>query len=234
MSGETAPATGEVQIRFASLDPEAGELARLGRFLSEDELARADRLLSRRKRDRFVAGRGFLRETLATYLDIEPAHLRIIEGEHGKPLLAETGAPLHFNLSHAHDLAVLAIAVDCRVGIDLERVDEHLPYQEIAQRFFAPGEWQELSNLPPHLQLSAFYRFWTRKEAYLKGLGTGFSRPADSFAVSLLPDQPCEPMDFHAHDGEPSPWRIVDVPVPGDYHGALAVEGATPVLRFIP
>ncbi|ABQ26196.1 4'-phosphopantetheinyl transferase [Geotalea uraniireducens Rf4] len=231
------PAAGEVQIRFASLDLEAGELARLRRFLSTDELARADRLINQQHRDRFVAGRGFLRETLADYLGLEPEMLRFNEGEHGKPSLAEeTGGSCsrRFNLSHKGGRAVLAVSGSCEVGIDLEQMLDNLPFREMAQRFFAPRETEELFSLPPHLQLSAFYRFWTRKEAYLKGLGTGFSRPADSFAVSLLPDQPLSVVDYQATADTPSRWTIADIPVPEGFCAALATEGAAPVITTSP
>lgn len=231
------PAAGEVHIRFASLDLETGELARLRRFLSTDEVARADRLLNQQHRDRFVAGRGFLRETLADYLGLEPEILRFNEGEHGKPSLAEeTGGScsLRFNLSNKGNRVMLAVSGSSEVGVDLEQMRDNLPFREMAQRFFAARETEELFSLPHHLQLSAFYRFWTRKEAYLKGLGTGFSRPADSFAVSLLPDQPQAIIDYQAPADTPSIWTITDIPVPEGFCAALATEGVIPVVYSFP
>jgi len=235
MNRPTIPAAGEVHIWFTSLDRQSAEQARLERFLSVDERVRSDRLLDRQTRDRFVTGRGFLRETLAQYLGLEPADLRFATGEHGKPKLAEvTGSgSLCFNLSHADDRAILAIAGNCEVGIDLERIRDNLPFREMAQRFYSPRERAELFSLPEDRQLTAFFRCWTRKEAYLKGCGRGFSQPADSFDVSLLPGHPPALIEHRAVPGEASRWRLVDIPVAEGYCAALAVEGELPVIRCI-
>jgi 4'-phosphopantetheinyl transferase len=233
MNRPAIPAAGEVQIWFTCLDRHSAELARLERLLSPDERARADRLLDRLTRDRFVAGRGFLRATLAEYLSVQPADLRFAAGEHGKPMLDEEAgsAPLYFNLSHADDSAILAVASDREVGIDLERVRDDLPFREMAQPFYSTRERAELFSLPEEQQLAAFFHCWTRKEAYLKGCGSGFSQPSDSFDVSLLPGHPPALLEHRAASGAASRWRIVDIPVPAGYYAALAVEGEVPVVR---
>ncbi|KAF0221769.1 MAG: 4'-phosphopantetheinyl [Geobacteraceae bacterium] len=236
MNRVPTPAAGEVHIRFIHLDREPGELARLERFLSPDERIRAGRLRDRQARDRFVAGRGFLRETLAGCLGREPERLRLAVGEHGKPSLAgeEGSKGLRFSLSHAEDLAILAVARDCEIGVDLERMRDNVPFRQMAQRFFSPRERDELFTLPPPLQLPAFFRCWTRKEAYLKGCGTGFSQPSDCFAVTLLPGHPPALMEHLTSPGEPARWRIVDIAVPDGCCAALAAEGETPVIRCFP
>jgi 4'-phosphopantetheinyl transferase len=229
----TIPAAGEVDIWFTSLDRQSAELARRERFLSADERVRADRLLDRQTRGRFVAGRGFLRETLAKYQGLQPVDLRFATGEHGKPRLIEVAGSgrLFFNLSHAEDRAILAVAGNCEVGIDLERIRDNLPFREMAQRFYSSRERAELFSLPEDRQLTAFFRCWTRKEAYLKGCNRGFSQPADSFDVSLLPGQPPALIEHRAAPAEASRWKLVDIPVAEGYSAALAVEGELPVIR---
>lgn len=229
------PAAGEVYIHFAHLDLATEEVARLRRLLSTDELARADRLLKQQHRDRFVAGRGFLRETLAKYLGLQPADLFFTMGEHGKPRLIENtrSDSLCFNLSHAADRAILAVAVNCAVGIDLERLRDNLPFRAMAQRFYSFRERAELFSLPEDRQLGAFFRCWTRKEAYLKGCGTGFSQQADNFSMSLLPGHPPALLEHRTAPGDAARWRIVDIPVAEGYCAALAVEGELPVIRYM-
>jgi len=236
VNGTPLPAAGEVQILFAPLHLDRGDLALQERFLATDEILRADRLLDRRARDRFVAGRGFLRESLAAYVGLQPKGLRFCHGADGKPyLLDEFGAgTLRFNLAHSGDLAVLAIAVGREVGIDLEKVRDDLSFREMAQRFLSNRERAELFRLPPDCQLAAFYRCWTRKEAYLKGCGTGFSQPADIFDVSLLPNRPPALVMHRTSPGEPARWRLVDIPAPEGYCATLAIEGEAPVLRMLP
>ena len=231
----TIPAAGEVHIRFTSLDLQSAELTRLAQFLSTDERVRADRLLDRLTRDRFVAGRGFLRETLAKYLGLKPPDLSFAAGEHGKPRLVEEAGSgsLRFNLSHADGSAILAVAVNREVGIDLERIRDDLPFREMALRFYSSRERAELSSLPEDQQPAAFFRCWTRKEAYLKGCGRGFSQPADSFDMSLLPGHPPALLGHRTAPGEAPRWRILDIPVSEGYCAALAVEGEEPVIRYL-
>ena len=96
------PTGGEVHIRLASLDMDDNGRAEYESFLNPEERERADRYLNRNVRNRFVAGRGFLRETLSRYLDVPPGMIVLALEEQGKPFLADTSphSRLQFNLSH--------------------------------------------------------------------------------------------------------------------------------------
>ena len=235
MNRAALPAVDEVHIRFARLDLELSELARLERFLDHGERARADRLSKAGIRERFVACRGYLRETVAAYLDVLPEDIRFSEGEWGKPCIAEGAGcgALCFNLSHSADLAVLAVAREREVGIDLERIAGTLPFAEIARIFFSERELTEFFSLPPEEQPAAFYRCWTRKEAYLKGCGRGFTLPSDSFDVSLLPGQTPALLAHRTSPDEPACWRLVDIAVPQGYCATLAVAGEYPIIKLV-
>lgn len=120
---EESPVRGTVDLWSASLEPPAPVASRLAGCLSPDERARAERFFSARDRDRFVAGRAFLRLLLAQYLGAEPWDLRFRYGSKGKPALAEVSDDLAFNLAHSDALAVCALARGCgELGTDLERV----------------------------------------------------------------------------------------------------------------
>ena len=95
----------------------------------------------------------------------------------GKPILASC-PDIHFNLSHSGTLAVCAIS-DQPVGVDVEALQSADP--DIAAMCFQSREreWMNRSNDP----IRAFTRLWTRKESYLKLLGTGLSHPLNSFCV---------------------------------------------------
>jgi 4'-phosphopantetheinyl transferase len=230
------PATEEVHILFIPLYRDRNELARLELILATDEVTRADRLLDRRIRDRFVAGRSFLRESLAAYVGLQPEELGFSVGTQGKPCLMDEsgGGGLRFNLAHSGDLAVLAVTTGHEVGIDLERIRDDLPFREMAQRFFSTREQADLFSLPVESQLTAFYRCWTRKEAYLKGCGTGFSQPTDTFDVSLLPGHPPALVMHRISPDESARWSLVDIPVPEGYCATLAIEGEATVLHMLP
>jgi len=229
------PTGGEVHIRLASLDLEDGERAEYEQFLTQDERERADRFLDAKLRNRFVVGRGFVRTTLSRYLGIPPDTIVLALEEQGKPYLADPAldSRLRFNLTHTGGEALLAVAGHCRVGVDLERVRGNLAYREIARRFFSLREQEELFALPPGDHLEAFFRCWTRKEAYIKGCGTGFTQPADGFAVSLRPDDPPALLEHMTSPGEPLRWRLADLRVPDGYRAALALEGVAPVVTYV-
>lgn len=228
------PKPGEVQIILINLDLPEAELIELERLLAPDELKRANRLFTSQLRNRFIAGRGLLRENLAKYLDLEASHLILSTTPNGKPYLSREHDchELDFNLSHSGDLAILAVASQCQLGIDLEQVREDLPYQKIAQQFFSNREQSDLFSLPPEQQLAAFYRCWTRKESYLKACSSGFTHPSDNFDVSLLPGQPPALL---AHRTEPEQlfnWSMIDLNVPRGNCAALTVRGSQPSLNY--
>lgn len=228
------PQAGEVHIRLLNLAIREAELNELEQLLTPDERARADRLIVRQIRSRFVAGRGLLRRILGSYLKREPGRLTLKTNPYGKPFLAEQpgGQRLTFNLSHSADLAILALVRDCEVGIDLEQTRVDLPYRAMAQQFFSRREQADLFSLPAELQPAAFYRCWTRKEAYLKACGSGFSQSADHCDVSLRPGQPPALLADRANPGHTSLWSLIDLDVPQGFCAALAVRNHSPLIHI--
>lgn len=188
---EESPVRGTVDLWSASLEPPAPVASRLAGCLSPDERARAERFFSARDRDRFVAGRAFLRLLLAQYLGAEPRDLCFRYGSKGKPALAGVSDDLEFNLAHSDALAVCALARGCgELGTDIERVRSISDAREVARATFSAREFDRLQSLPEPVRLRAFYEAWTRKEAFLKALGCGLDRPLGSFDVSFGPGEP--------------------------------------------
>ena len=100
-------------------------IAALGSWLDPGEGQRADRFRFQRHRDRFVAGRGQMREVLAGYLGVEPQAVVFEYGPAGKPRVAGEGA-LRFNLSHSEDEAVLeTVAEQDRLAPQACLTDRH-------------------------------------------------------------------------------------------------------------
>jgi len=229
------PKPGEVQIILFNLDLAEAEVIELERLLSPDELKRANRLFTRQLRNRFISGRGLLRETLADYLDLEASRLILSTTPSGKPHLSceHDCHDLDFNLSHSGDLAILALASQCQVGIDLEQVREDLPYQKIAWQFFSDREQSDLFSLPVEQQLAAFYRCWTRKESYLKACGSGFTYPSDNFDISLLPGQPPALLAHRTDPEQTFNWSMLDLNVPHGNCAALTAQGARPSINYL-
>lgn len=200
-------------------------------FLAEDERVRAMRFHFDNHRRDFVVARTFLRSVLARYLDQGCAQIRFEYNTYGKPAIAapKRGAPLFFNLTHSHHLALLAVTEQADVGIDVEfirAVDDGL-----AERYFSLSEVAGLRTLPRGLQNEAFFNCWTRKEAYIKARGEGLSLPLDEFDVSLAPGTPAAILEVRNGE-DASTWRLEHLkPGPG-YVGALAIQALESELKF--
>ncbi|MBJ6800874.1 4'-phosphopantetheinyl transferase family protein [Geomonas propionica] len=214
------------QYRLEPLQRPDHEKERLVGFLSEGELRRGARLLDSGKREEFLVARGLLREILAGLTGDEPASIQFEEGEFGKPYLAprQCDDGLRFNASHAGGQLLVAVCYGAEIGVDLEEVRQDLAFRPMAERYFSVREREELFGLEPRQQLEAFYRCWTRKEAYMKATGSGFSQPSTGFDMSLRPGEPAALLGHASAPGDVNRWRIVDLPVPAGYCAALAIQ----------
>jgi 4'-phosphopantetheinyl transferase len=153
--------------------------------------------------EREDAGRA-LRDVLAAYLEASPEAIRIVTGELGKPELAD-GA-LRFNLSHSGDLALVAVALERDVGLDVERIDARRDVLALAERALGEAGAAAVRAASPADRGAVFHRGWVRREAVAKCAGTGLSTPP--------PD---------------APRQVIDLEVGEGYAAAVAVAGAAPV-----
>lgn len=178
--------TGDVHIWKGSLS-QAQPLSLFSQTLSSDELEKAQRAMNPKRRDQALLSRLMLREVLSHYLRCAPHELIFEKGPHGKPYLATafTDEPLFFNVSHSHERAVVIVSRNDEVGIDIERVQPRENLNRLSTRYFSPNEHAQFMALPESERLSSFYRIWTRKEAYIKGIGAGLTQSLSSFEVSL-------------------------------------------------
>jgi 4'-phosphopantetheinyl transferase len=198
-----------IEVRFFPLDIDPSPFCD---FLSADERERAARFRFDRDRDRFIVCRGTLRELLGARMCVPPAHLQFVYGRFGKPSLNESD--LRFNVSHARCMGMIAITRGREVGCDIERIDP-LFADSIPEQFFSPYEVSSLRALPESDQCGAFFRCWTRKEAFMKACGLGMSLPLDSFDVTIAPHQPAALL--RGADG----WSLHSVDAPPGYAAAL-------------
>lgn len=225
-------ATGEVHVWRVELDQPDHVLEKFRDTLEEHELHRASRFHFEKHRRHFVAGRGALRQLLAQYLNTNPEAFRLSYGAYGKPALdgEHKNSRLRFNMSHSHEVALFAFAEDRELGVDVEHIRADFASEEIARRFFSRREVEAFNALPEHDQVAAFFRCWSRKEAFIKAIGLGLSQPLDQFDVTLVPHQPAALLFVSGDDA--SRWSMYDVEVGGNYAGALAVEGQVSSIRY--
>lgn len=224
-----APAACQVDVWRLSLTAPEAARARLWESLSEPERGRAERFAFERDRARFVVAHGALRSILSSYAQIPAPQLELESGPGGKPRVASPGE-LRFNLSHSGDAALVAVTWDREVGIDLEAVRAIDDLDALAATCFSPTERRALAAVPEALRLPAFFDGWTRKEAFLKLLGDGLSRPLDSFDVSLAPGE--EPALLRVAGASAGEWTLQAIEVGAAYRAALASPGPAPVIRL--
>lgn len=217
----------EIRVCSVTLTGAQECIERFRLLLSDEELERAGRFRTAVLRERFILGRGILRTALAQSLAIAPAAVRLTYGNRGKPFI-ENDRGLRFNLSHSSEHVLFAISFERELGIDIEWIRYLSHMKEIALRFFCVEEYNSLMSLPAdHTRAAAFFRCWTRKEAYLKATGLGLSLPLNSFRVTLLPDEP--PL-LVTSEPERS-WALLDISPDSSYSAALVFNGAPAGIR---
>jgi 4'-phosphopantetheinyl transferase len=210
----SSPANGEVHVWKIHLDRQPSEVR--GQFdeLSADEKSRARNLRRERDRNRYVVAHCELRRILGSYIGLRAACVRFTANSFGKPSLEKHCSWLSFNLSHSRGLALIAITAGRELGVDCEFIDEHFPIQKLASSIVSPAEYSSLSPTDPSLRANIFFRWWTRREAVLKAIGSGFAKEETHRA-----DRNCK-------------WSVLDLPVDQRYSAALAVEGEIKRVQF--
>ena len=202
--------------------------------LSVEEKTRAERFKFSVHRDRFIASHGFVRSVLANYLNIDADEIVYLKGEQGKPYLSPSPncdtKSLQFNLSHTQDIAVLAVTKNSEVGIDIEHNDRKTDWKGICKRFFTVPEQDTLFSLAKEQQEIAFFDLWTRKEAYMKVLGTGLSLSPTEFTLTVFPEKPAL-IQHHSTKFaalERVEFTSIDLPEPLDAYSATLAVALTP------
>lgn len=213
----TSPGPGLWAVRVSQYADQARAWERV---LDDAERARLQRLRRASDRDQYRVAHVVLRQLLGERLGQDPARVRFFRepcpgcgAPHGRP--AVPGTPLHFSLSHAGDAVLMAFA-DSPVGVDVEQ----RPAPSVAARIASeltevlhPAERDELSALPAGERPAAVARCWSRKEAYLKGIGIGLGGdPALTYVGT------------GATPSAPPGWTVDDLPALPGYVAARALR----------
>jgi 4'-phosphopantetheinyl transferase len=212
----SAPRHGrDVQVWRIDLPRWRPHVSTLCRLLAADERARADRFRFEADADRLIIGRGVLRLIIGELLHVGPEHVAFTYSASRKPSVAG----VEFNVAHSGDIILIATHQH-PIGVDVERVDRMLDVAAMGRACFTARERALI--VEGAATREAFFRLWTRKEAWLKAVGAGLSVPpgqvdvADPAVPVVAPGAPI--------DGA-RPSRIVDLPADAGYVAACAVSG---------
>jgi 4'-phosphopantetheinyl transferase len=217
---------GQLHLWAIPLDADGPAVEVLAATLSADERLRAARFGTEELRRRFIVGRGRLRAILAGYLAAAPGELEFQYEDRGKPALAAAwrAAGLHFNLSHCRGLALAAVA-DRDVGVDVEQVRPVQNVEQLVERCFADAEKEEWRRLPPAARPLGFFLAWTRKEAWLKAVGSGLSFPLDRVRVSLAPGEASRLLSIGGDAQAAAAWWLDSCEPAAGHVAAVALRG---------
>ena len=195
------------------------------RLLEESEFANAADFLRAHDRHRYLVAHGARRLILGRELGVEPQSLTFAPDASGKPALASPDGAAHVpHISLAHDgaLALLAVAANREVGVDVRKLVEGLDPVDMSERYFLPFEARYVAGGHDLLeQTDRYARLWTRKEAAAKVAG-GLGWANTKAAVLQRDLVACvEPASPHRH-------RVRSIPVPSGYRAAVAMFGEAP------
>jgi 4'-phosphopantetheinyl transferase len=179
----------------------------------------------------FVIAYGALRHLLGHYLRCNPAELSFEHSVNGKPALTSPSS-LRFNMTHSGDLGVIALTLRREIGVDIEQIRPLPDVKHIADHFFCSEEASEVMSAPQAERERAFFRCWTRKEAYIKATGEGLSAALSSFRVIVRPDLPARIVHIQHSAREAAAWTLHDLPLADGYAAALAYRDQPRSLRL--
>ncbi|MGR9086227.1 MAG: 4'-phosphopantetheinyl transferase family protein [Gammaproteobacteria bacterium] len=178
------------------------------RLLHTSEQMRASSIKNESKQATYIAAHALLRTILSQTVKQPHDQLIINQTQHGKPYLADF-PEIAFNLSHTDDMIVIAVGHRCRLGVDIETCKPRPNLPSLVEKCFAEVEALWWHALPDAEKIREFYRFWTRKEAFVKATGRGIALGLDRCIVN--PENPSVWLSVPENYGPASSWHVRDI-----------------------
>ena len=194
-------------------------------ILSEEEKKCLSSFKFAKDRFRYEITHAMKRWVLASYLNERPKKLVFTREEHGKPAVSpqQNWLNLQFNLSHSYELVLLGVTVEDPIGIDIEYHVDNISVENLSEFIFSPLEKWFFSKLSSQQEKKeAFFRCWTRKEAYLKAEGLGLTDLLTKISVDMneLPsDDWLEALTLNKK--EKLPWKLFPLNIDKSYTAAV-------------
>jgi len=201
-------------------------------LLSADEKLRASKFKFYKDKRCYVVTKAALRLLSGAYLSTDAKDILFEYEAYGKPKFKHQ-TNLNFNVSHSGDLALIGFVYNHTIGIDIEKIKNDFDTFEIASNLFSKQEIDALRKIPEEEQYRAFYRCWTRKEAFIKAKGSGLSFPLDEFAVTLDNDLDADLIWTKWDINEKRQWQLTSFIPFKDYIAALINDYQAKIEHFI-
>ena len=219
-----------IQIWYGNIALDEAYYQNYWDVLDATEQAYAENIKNDLLRKRYVEVHGRLRNVLAQALNEPGKKISIKKAEHGKPYLADS-PELAFNLSHSANSMVIAVGWNCQIGVDIENCKPRTSLAELVYKYFAEEETAYWNKLPEAQKMTAFYRFWTRKEAFVKATGRGIALGLSQCVIN--PESPSEFLRVPANCGQASEWHVQDLVLEPELCSALVTDKNAVAVRLI-
>lgn len=216
------PTRAQVHIWLGRLEP------RTPNVLSPQELDRASRYLNASTRNRYISRTVILRQIIGYYLNTPPEAVQLSSESGGRPRVVN-GPDLDFSVSKVDGLAVFAFRLGGKLGVDIEINRPERDRTALAKSLLTVREQADFAKVRPGRRGDLLIQAWTRKEAYVKGLGVGLRHVLNGFETGI---EGCwRPIGDPSTSGPT--WWVRDLPPFDRARLALATAGIpTEVLWF--
>jgi 4'-phosphopantetheinyl transferase len=193
-------------------------------LLSEEEKEKSEAYVREEDRNRYILAKIYLKTLLAKYLNVQPEELEFKLSDQNKPIL-DSHPMVNFNISHSGDYILIGFANKWSVGVDIELMNTHVDLYNMIINCMSSTEVSVILN--SEMPRNMFYKYWTRKEALLKGIGIGLTdRLKDincSDGLNLVPSE---------FSGFATSWKIWSFEMEDHYSVSIAHDSAIRVMRF--
>ncbi|MBE2975819.1 4'-phosphopantetheinyl transferase family protein [Priestia megaterium] len=212
----------EVHIWYADMTKSKKISEEFLSVLSFDEKIKLNHFYFEKDKVIFVASRSILRMLLGFYTGLNPREIRLSYGPYGKPFL-EAGSNINFNISHSNQFILLAFTKKRMIGADIEYIQK-VDVESIMQQFSSPQEYSTFCNLDELHKQKSFFKWWTRKEAYIKATGTGLMQCLKDFDVSITPDTEAKILSIKGCSKKANQWSLKELSIDSSYVSTICVE----------
>jgi 4'-phosphopantetheinyl transferase len=219
----------ELEIWHGKVTAEDAHYQAYWRVLDEAEQTQARKFKNALLHQRYVEIHGRLRNLLAQMLKQSPEKIRIKKAEHGKPYLADY-PELAFNLSHSADRVMIAVGWRCQLGVDIEVCKQRINVSGLVNKCFAEEEAAYWTQLPETKKNQEFYRFWTRKEAFVKATGQGIALGLNNCVINT--ENTAQFLRVPDLCGQASAWHVLDIDLGEGIFCALVADKKFSVFRL--
>lgn len=165
----------------------------------------------------------FLRQVLAGY--VPDKYFQIERGEFGKPFLPDF-KQWQFNLSHSNEKLLIAVSFEMPIGIDIEQIKPRKSFDDLVKKCFSETEQTYWFELPENQKMDVFYDFWTRKEAFVKGIGRGIAVGLERCDIDTK--QP----NYFLNLPVIEKWFTQKIEISSDYSAAIAMPCVNVIIQF--